>query len=239
MINKWICPVEFKIDSEKNVLEGYASVFGNIDSDYEIMDKGAFKKTIKERVPAGLVKIMAAHGWNLNDVMGSVTKAHEDDHGLHFTGKLSEAPSVQDSIIKMKEGFINRLSVGFSTIKERLDKETDANKRPLRHFTEVKWYEVSPVPFASNEEAVITDVKALTIDDITKIFETEDIDLEQIKAIIIQCGKAAGDDWIKIEADILKALEAEPDAQSKPLTPKLLEALRLRTKLNIFGSKNC
>lgn len=239
MINKWICPVEFKIDSERNVLEGYASVFGNIDIDYEVMDKGAFKKTIKERVPAGLVKIMAAHGWNLNDVMGSVTKAHEDDHGLHFIGKLSEAPSVQDSIIKMKEGFINRLSVGFSTIKERLDKETDANKRPLRHFTEVKWYEVSPVPFASNEEAVITDVKALVIDDITKILDRDDTDLELIKAIIIQCGKAAGDGWIKIEADVLKALEAGPDSQQTPPTPNMLKALRLKTELNILGSKNC
>ena len=41
-------PTEFKVDEENNVFEGYASIFGNKDAGGDIVQRGAFKKTLQE-----------------------------------------------------------------------------------------------------------------------------------------------------------------------------------------------
>ena len=40
---------EFKADTSQRILEGYASAFGNPDSYGDIVQRGAFTKTILER----------------------------------------------------------------------------------------------------------------------------------------------------------------------------------------------
>jgi len=54
----------------------------------------------------------------------------------------------------MKDGVITKMSIGYQTIKE---KTIDG----IRHLQEIKLYDVSPVVFAANTEAVITGVKEI------------------------------------------------------------------------------
>src|SRR4029077_2300361 len=69
---------------DDGTFEGYCSVFGNVDSDGEVIDKGAFKRTIDHQ--KGVVPILWQHerkepvGWN--------AEAEEDDHGLKIKGRL-------------------------------------------------------------------------------------------------------------------------------------------------------
>jgi len=60
----------------------------------------------------------------------------------------------------MKDGVINEMSIGYDAVKEGF-------KDGIRHLKEVKLWDVSPVTFAANPEAVILSVKgATTFDDL-------------------------------------------------------------------------
>lgn len=144
-------------DADTNgMIRGYASTFGNVDYGLDIVDKGAFKKSIKEN--SGKFPILADHnpsrqiGWNL--------RAQEDDKGLYVEGQLDL--NVQDarekfSLIKTAlDNDINMgLSIGYMTIKA----EPDRDKPMVRHLKELKLFEYSVVTFPMNVEAMVTDAK--------------------------------------------------------------------------------
>jgi HK97 family phage prohead protease len=157
--------VEFKTFSLKlddvdtqGTIRGYASTFGNIDLGFDVVDKGAFKKSIKES--AGKFPILADHnpskqiGWNF--------RAEEDDTGLFVEGKLDM--NVQDAREKyslaktaLSIGAKMGLSIGYMTIKA----EPDRDKPMVRHLKELKLFEYSIVTFPMNTEAMVTSAKSL------------------------------------------------------------------------------
>lgn len=49
------------VDEEQGIFEGYASVFGVLDSDGDIVDRGAFTKTIAEGMAKDGATILALH----------------------------------------------------------------------------------------------------------------------------------------------------------------------------------
>ena len=155
----------------ESFVEGYANVFGNLDHSGDIVRPGAFRKTIQERVSKGLVPFLDSHQWDAAHTIGTVTEAHEDQKGLCFRARMSNAPSAREVRQKMLEGHIRRLSIGFVPVREsyeRADEAADQNssaspgrrKTIVRHLHEVKLFEISAVPIAANEAATITTVKA-------------------------------------------------------------------------------
>ena len=157
------CAAEFKADDGKpNTVEGYASVFGNVDNYGDVVLPGAFKKTIKERVAKGLVPLVADHNWSVDALLGTVIAAEEDSKGLHFTAKLSAVPSVQEVRTKMLEGHLKAMSFSFRTLGERFPETPEIvdGKTVMRYLTEVALLDISPVVIGANARAVITQVKA-------------------------------------------------------------------------------
>lgn len=139
-------------------LQGYASVFGNVDSGGEVVEKGAFTKTLKERLKKGMIKLFDSHliFQGTDAVIGVVTEAEEDDYGLKFSARFSETRRAQDVRTKVKEGIINALSFGYDVVKDALD---EAKK--VRYLRELKLYEVSVVPWGMNPKAQIEGVKGV------------------------------------------------------------------------------
>jgi len=150
----------FKLDDvdSKGVIRGYASTFGNVDLGLDIVDKGAFKKTIKEN--KGIMPILADHnpqsqiGWNM--------RAEEDDHGLFVEGKIDlnvqlgrERYSLAKSALEL--GAKMGLSIRYMTIKG----EPDAKQPRIRRLKELKLFEYSLVTFPMNTEAMLTAAKSL------------------------------------------------------------------------------
>ena len=135
---------------------GYASTFGNIDLGNDIVDTGAFKKTIKES--KAKIPILDHHdpkrqiGWNIS--------AAEDERGLLVTGKLDlnvQLARERYSLMKMARevGADVGLSIGYQTIKS----EPDKNDPSVRRLKELKLLEYSVVVFPMNPEANIDTVK--------------------------------------------------------------------------------
>jgi HK97 family phage prohead protease len=172
-----IIPVEWKFVSEPNsddggTVEGYASVFLSRHESGDRVMPGAFRKTIKERVKAGMVPYLDSHQWDAAHTVGTVTDASEDSKGLQYRAKLSKAPSAQDLRLKMIEGHIKRNSIGFMPVRESyepydpetgetFDSKTKSKSAMMgRSIHEIKLYEISAVPLADDPNATIQQVKS-------------------------------------------------------------------------------
>ncbi|MFW5855774.1 MAG: HK97 family phage prohead protease [Bacillota bacterium] len=143
-------PTEFKVDTEENTFEGYAAVFGNKDSYGDIIEKGAFAKTLKEH--GQRVKVLWQHDpWT---PIGKPIEMKEDDRGLRVKGRVSDTDKGREALRLMRDDVVNELSIGYDPIKKEPDQERDANI-----LKEVRLWEFSPVTFAANELDVITGVK--------------------------------------------------------------------------------
>ncbi len=148
--------LQLKVLSETGEFAGYASTFGNIDLGGDIVDAGAFKKTLKEN--KGKIPILDHHdperqiGWSLGAV--------EDEHGLLVTGKLDlnvQLARERYSLMKMAQevGAETGLSIGYQTIKA----EPDKSNPQVRRLKEIRLLEYSIVVFPMNPSAGISTVK--------------------------------------------------------------------------------
>jgi HK97 family phage prohead protease len=166
-------PFEVKEVGENGLVVGYASVFGNIDLGDDVVEKGAFKKTLKES--KGRWPILHQH--EPAKKIGYNTEAKEDDHGLLVTEELNVDTQLgreEYSFAKqsLRLGVPFGLSIGYSPTKAVPDKE-----RPVvRRLQEVKMWEHSHVTFGMNQQALITAAKAwnerrdLGLDELTDVF---------------------------------------------------------------------
>jgi hypothetical protein len=152
MERKMTC-LEVKLSDEaEGIFEGYASTFAKFPDTYgDIVDKGAFAKTIKEN-KNNRIKITWAHF--SDEVIGIPIELREDDTGLYIKAKLSlGVQRAREALALMKDGAITSMSIGFRTITEVIVDD-------VRHLKEVKLYEIALVAFPANEGAVILDVRA-------------------------------------------------------------------------------
>lgn len=106
------------VDSNKRVVTGYASKFGNIDLHGDMMMPGAFKKTLKERGVDGKNEIWFLHNHDSAKILGKPNVLKEDSQGLYFEAKIVDTTIGSDVLKLYEEGLINQHSIGFSTIKE-------------------------------------------------------------------------------------------------------------------------
>jgi len=144
-------PFEVKaIDETEGTFEGYASVYGNIDSHESIIEKGAFTKTLKEN--RARVKVLWNH--NPDEPIGRPLEMKSDGIGLQVKGKISETTRGKDVLILMRDKVITELSFGFDTIQDKWE-------NGVRHIKEVRLWEFSPVTWASNELAAISGERAI------------------------------------------------------------------------------
>lgn len=146
-------PAQFEVKNEaEGIIEGYASVFGNKDSWGDIVERGAFTKTLQEG--GGRVKVLWQHDWW--SPIGKPLHMEEDSKGLFTRSKIAPTSIGKDALALIKEGVINELSIGYDTVKETYDHDSKT-----RHLLEVKLWEYSLVTWAANDLAVITGAKSL------------------------------------------------------------------------------
>ena len=150
-------------DEESGIFSGYAAVYGNIDSGGDIIEPGAFTKTIAEGWER--VKILALH----NDCwlpIGRPLELREDSNGLFIKAKISDTAMGRDVKVLLKDGVLNELSIGYDPI------VFDYDETGIRHLREVKLWEVSVVTWAMNPEATVIGYKAAeTADRAVKLTE--------------------------------------------------------------------
>lgn len=149
---------KFELESadEDGVFSGYAAVFGNRDSGDDVIEKGAFTKTIKEDF--GRIKILSQHD-DCELPIGKPLELREDEKGLYIKGKISDTAKGRDIRTLLRDGVLNELSIGYDAVDFEFD-----SKEGVRRLKEIKLWEVSIVTWAMNDQAKIDEVKALVTD---------------------------------------------------------------------------
>jgi len=146
--------LDTKAIGDDGTFEGYASVFGHVDSHRDMIEVGAFKASLAER-PATRVKMLRQH--KQDEPIGVWISAAADSKGLHVKGRLiREVPLAAQTYALMREGALDQLSIGFRTKRDRFDR-----KAGVRHVEEVDLREISVVTFGSNDKAAISAVKSI------------------------------------------------------------------------------
>ena len=141
------------IDEKTGMVKGYGSIFENIDSDGDIISKGAYTKTISEN--GNRVKYLYQH--KMDYPLGKMINLYEDEKGLMFEAEIPKTTLGRDVIELMKAGVITENSVGIMPIQKEAC--PGGMEKCYRKLTEVKLYEISAVTYAANDQATILDVK--------------------------------------------------------------------------------
>lgn len=180
-------------DAERMSFTGYGAVFNNIDSYGDIIEPGAFKRTLAEaRKTKSLPAMLLQHGgWGISaddlTPIGIWTEFEEDEKGLLVTGKLAETQRGLEAygLLKMTpRPALNGLSIGY-----RAKKFTMGTKpgEPRRRLHEVELIEVSLVTFPANPKARVGSVKSgqgLGVRDAEKALREAGFSASEAKAIL-------------------------------------------------------
>lgn len=141
---------EVKQLDEAGVFEGYAAVFGNEDLGGDVIEPGAFKKTLQENPK---MPILWQH--DPREPIGVTLEAYEDMHGLRVKGQLNlETSRGREAYALLKQGALRGLSIGYDAVKELWEGTT-------RRLKEIRLWEWSLVTFPMNLQAQVTAVKAV------------------------------------------------------------------------------
>jgi HK97 family phage prohead protease len=164
------CGLELKFDDSSTdamTFTGYGAVFGNIDAYGDVIQKGAFKDTLREAKRSKIWPAMLSQhgGWGMSSEdltpVGIWTDMEEDDVGLRVEGKLAETPRGRELYTLMKmtpRPAINGLSIGYRAKEFSLGTKPDEPRRTLKKIDLV---EVSPVTFPANLKARVSGVKSI------------------------------------------------------------------------------
>ena len=140
---------EVKTVDESGSFTGLASTYGNIDQGGDVVEPGAFNRTLQNA--KGPWPVLAGH-----DPAEQIGYAELSDsaHGLKVSGQLVlHTEKARQSYELMKAKALRGLSIGYDTIKSVM-------KDGVRHLQELKLYEISVTPFPMNELATVTAVKS-------------------------------------------------------------------------------
>ena len=138
------------VDTNSRRVKVAISHTGSLDLDNDVIDKGAFTKTIKERGPSGANLI-----WHLTDHMPMLKNAVGKFSELFMQGDylvgVTDIPNTawgNDVLEFYKTGHINQHSVGFRSIKREPVNAGTAQEHTL--IKEILLYEGSAVLWGAN-----------------------------------------------------------------------------------------
>jgi HK97 family phage prohead protease len=132
---------------------GYASLFGKVDLGKDLVERGAFARSLKMRGAAG-IRMLYQH--DASQPIGTWTEIREDSRGLFVRGRLTRAAALGREVhALMRAGALDGLSIGFRTVKAQNDAATG-----VRRILEADLWEISVVTFPMLPGARVETVKS-------------------------------------------------------------------------------
>ena len=225
-------PFEIKSVSKEGEFEGYAAIFGGKPDLYsEVIEKGAFTKTLKEK---SQFPVLWYH--DPRNPLG-IADAEADQKGLKVVGRLNlEVQLAKETRALIIQKAIRGLSIGFRTI-------TDTIKDRIRYLKEIKLFEISLATFQIHPKALIKNVKALGFDSSLESLKTVEEFLVEVKAgkMISSANMTLINNAVNALVILLAKTEPSKDTQDtgkKGLFSSVIERLETEDKpqVHLFGS---
>lgn len=150
--------LEAKAVGDDGTIEGYGSIFGNVDSQNEVVDPGAFTGSLVANKRKGR-KIRMLWQHNPDTPIGVWDDIAEDSKGLYVKGRILKDVSGQASEAYglLKGDALDGLSIGYREI----ETAPDDDRQGVLHLKKLDLREVSIVTFAANERARVETIKSI------------------------------------------------------------------------------
>lgn len=156
------------VDTKQGIVIGYFSAFGVKDRDGDIIEKGAFAKSIQERGPKSTrprIKHLLDH--NKTIAVGPIQDLFEDNVGLGYQTKAGRHTAGQDWLKMCEDGIITEHSTGTLPYPAGMKKKSDGN-----HIYEAKLWEGSSLQsWGANEFTPIVGFKSLKFEELKDRFD--------------------------------------------------------------------
>jgi HK97 family phage prohead protease len=239
-----------KADAKQGIVDAIVSVFGIVDMDGDVIENGAFTRTIAERGPAGAnkIRVLNQHMWT--EIVGKplvlaehtrdqlppeLTARYPDATGGLFTRTQfnMEKEASRDVFSDLKGGFQNEWSIGFDTLNSESD---TVDEQPIRRLQELRLWEYSPVTWGANQATLTTAVKDAGNADLAKTIidrldgklATREITLleymDKVKEVMLSFGLATEESLRLVEnIEALHKIDSTPPPEADSVTGKLLE----------------
>jgi HK97 family phage prohead protease len=132
------------------------SGFGNVDSDGDVITRGAFSKSIQERGPESLtnrkIKMLRYH--DFEHEIGMWKSLEETHDHLIGVGDLGRSTKGEDAFLDYQDGIITEHSIGFMMVQDKIHVREDG----IRELNEVFLLEGSAVTFGANSDTPVFSV---------------------------------------------------------------------------------
>jgi HK97 family phage prohead protease len=215
------------VDAKQGIVTGYFASFDTLDDGGDIIERGAFKKSVKERGPDSdkpRIKHLYMHDpWQ---ILGAPQVLKEDKSGLYFETKIVQTTLGADVLKLYEEGVITEHSIGYDVISAKYDDTVKTPYGPARRLKELRLWEGSSVTWGMNSNTPTTGVKSLQtpehklkqIDAIEKLLRNGSLETEELFYCL--------DLWVKQLRDELEALDTEePDETTPQVDEPLVKGL--------------
>ena len=138
-----------------NEVEGLASVYGNIDHAGDIVERGAYKRTLDRfQASAKGIPFLAHH--RHDKPIGRILELRDSEEGLYFKARFSDSHDGQNVRSQFLDGTLDSFSIGYRVLQKQADR---VNDRKVLRLKEIALHEISAVTFPCNELAKLTAVK--------------------------------------------------------------------------------
>lgn len=208
-------------DDDERKFVGYASTFGNEDRVGDVVEKGAFNKSLNRHTREKTMPAMLLHH-DLHRPIGRWTTMSEDEKGLYVEGTLTKGVrDADEAYALLQDGAINSMSIGYYVNDEEWDSKARVNR-----LKEIELHEVSLVTIPANSLATITSVKdadgEVNVRDLERALRDAGLSRNEAKKLIAKGFKALNEDEeeTKEETD-LQARDAAAQAESERLKAML------------------
>lgn len=146
------------------IFEGYASVFGNVDSYGDKVMPGAFTKSLAKSFPDDGAGIPCYWSHRMDDpefILGKTVSAVEDEHGLKVRVSLDlDNPKAAAAYRALKAGTVNQMSFAYEVVDSHFIPDNGAKYGGVNELRELNIFEVSVVQIGANTATSIDMVKS-------------------------------------------------------------------------------
>ena len=111
------------LDTAGRRVQFAAASFGNVDSDNDVISKGAFAKSISERGPESTsnrkIKYLRYH--DFEHEIGLIKSLEETHDHLVVTADLGRSTKGNDAFLDYQDGIITEHSIGFMLVNDKIN----------------------------------------------------------------------------------------------------------------------
>lgn len=205
-------PLEWKLSGDPlaGLIEGYASVYGSMDTHGDVVLPGAFDRTLAERKASGrgYPPMYMQHGARLGAdprPVGVWTEMQSDGRGLRVAGKMIglDTETGKYNLAQVRDGSMRGLSIGYQVPPGGASYGSKPGE-PRRSLKTIVLHEVSIVDDPSNVHAWLDNIKSAA----EQLFNPRELERD-FKTLL------SGSDAVKAVAIVKKHLQRE--AEGHPL----------------------